>query len=567
MKNFFLLRVQPVSGLIADKTIYQLNNCLELKVEHKIPGKILNTDDYFYFRFGTLLGQNDENNDSNIAKYLLDGETCISKDNNGYFGVFFFNKNTGKGSIYTDRIGVHKTYFQSSNDSLTISNDTGAFDFNESKKVDSDWLAEIVNFKICTGSYTYNPNIKQLPAAQQYSFDSKLKPVSEGFYWETADRISQTDISLEDATKHSLKLLNKHLSNANIKNKRVAILLSGGVDSSLLAALTKEHNNNVIAITPVFKIGDNPELSAAIEMAKNINIEHQIIEISDEDIEQEFSKTVNFIKQPLRSPQTLIFSILMRQFKNKYDAVIFGEGADMIFGYHAVAYAAKRYEKHCKFAYLKPLIPLMNLFGSMPVVKKLIGIISESVKTQVLNSWAIEYPSSLIEKLPNVQSSANNIEIIKWLNLENLNYKNVDKIDFENLVRKFIIHESCMYHFYTMGAIASREGIELVSPFFDADVVEYAANFDNRLYFGNGVTKPILRKISEKFYSKKLIYAKKQAFPTPHEKWLNGPLKLQASVAKDFIIENFGESASKNNEFVWLIMAFKELEITDSLTK
>jgi asparagine synthase (glutamine-hydrolysing) len=567
MKNFFLLRMQPYSGLTTDEAIYSLNNSLEIKVEYEIPSKIFDTDNYFYFRFGTLSGQNNEDEDSQIALRLLGGETCISKGNNGYFGVFFFNKDTGKGSIYTDRIGVHKTYFQSAENSLTISNDTGAFNFNETESVDSDWLAEIVNFKICTGSYTYNPKIKQLPAAHLFNFDSKLQPVSAGFYWEIADRIPHTDISLEDATEHSLKLLNKHLSGADIKNKRVAVLLSGGVDSSLLAALTKEHNNNVIAITPVFKTGDNPELAAAKEMAKNIDIEHQIIEISDEDIEEEFSKTVNFIKQPLRSPQTLIFSILMRQFNGKFDAVIFGEGADMIFGYHAVEHAAKRYEKHCKVASLKPLLPLINIFDSISVVKKLSGLISDSAASQVLNSWAIEYSPRLKEKLPNVQSNSSNIEIIEWLNLQNINYKNLDKTGFENLVRKFIIHESCMYHFYTMGAIASREGLELVSPFFDADVVEYAANFDNRLYFGNGVTKPILRKISEKFYSKELIYAKKQAFPTPHEKWLNGPLKSQASTARDFIIENYGKSASKNNEFVWLIMAFKELDITDTLKK
>jgi len=566
MKNYFAINISENLGeLKAEEVEYSLTDKLSLKLDSCGSCEVIDNNDFFYFRFGVPSGKGFSPIDIKIAEGLLNGHSEILTTNSGYLVVFFFNKITAKGSIYADRIGIHKTYFQCIKDYLLISNQSDNFNFSAVEVIDKDWLTEMVNFKICAGSNTYNPSLKQLPAGHLYNFDSTLKPSSAGFYWEVSDRVPHSNISLKEATEQSLKLINNHLSGAQIQDKKVAVLLSGGVDSSLLAALTKEHNNNVIAITPVFTSGENPELEAAIAMAKSINIEHQIVEISDEVISNEFSKTVNFLKQPIRSPQTIIFSILMREFKDKFDAVVFGEGADMIFGYHAVLQAAKRYEKHCKVAFIKPFTQLLQPFKSINSVTKLLSLIGEPVANQVTNSWAIEYSPSLKEQLPKIDIASNKIEVMQWLNLSKQNYKNLDLTGFKNLVRRFIIQESCMYHFYSMGAIANREGIELICPFFDAEVVKYASNFDDKLYFGDEFTKPILRKLSEKFYKKEIIYAKKKGFPVPHKSWLNGPLKEPATQAKEFITNHYGNEAIEDNEFVWLVMALQELNIVDSL--
>lgn len=567
MKNFFSIAIKKTSDKTRsnDKQYFVANDIL-LTVDCGGPKQIIDTEDYFYFRFGYLLNQNEMDIDKAIASALFNKQSDAFTKDNGYFTIFFFNKKTLNSHFYADRIGAHKTYFQNKNNSLSISNIPDNYSFEDANQIDPLWLTEAVNFKICTGSNSYNSDIKQIPAGHCYKFDAELFPSNEGFYWQVSDRKIHSSMSLDDATNESLRLINAHLESANVKNKKVAVLLSGGVDSSLLAALTKAHNNNVVAVTPIFSSGDNPELDAAINMAKRIDIEHQIIEISDSDISNEFGRIVDFIKQPIRSPQTIIFSILMRQFKDKFDAVVFGEGADMIFGYHAVRQAANRYEKYCKVAFLKPILPLLTPLRSIATVNKLVDLLREPLSTQVLNSWAIEYSSTLKNKLPDVNNNAEQIEIIQWLNLMNLSHKNVNKHDFENLVRRFIIQESCMYHFYTMGSIADRDGIELICPFFDTDIVDFASNFDNRLYFGDEFTKPILRRLGERFYDKEIIYAKKKGFPTPHKRWLEGPLQSEALAAKRFIKEHFDENATQNNEFVWLVMALQKLNIENAIT-
>jgi len=566
MKHDFLLKLHRVKDGKASEGSHQLSQNIELIFDSSLPHSIEETDTYFYCRIGFLNCFSDESEaefDRQIAKQLSNAEHSAPALNRGYINVFFFDKKTQKSQFYCDRIGIHKTYFECHDGAVLISNNLSHFDFNSIEAVDNNWLTEVVNFKICAGSHTANPNVRQMPAGQYVSFDKNLACSGNHVYWETKDRGEQSELSIEDATSKSYQLLANHLASSGIKNKRVAVLLSGGVDSSLLAALTKEQNTDVVAITPVFMTGENPEREAAQLMAQAIDIKHEIVEISDQEIGDEFSSVVDFIKQPIRSPQTIIFSILMKKFEGRFDAVVFGEGADMIFGYHAVALASKRYEKYRKVAFLKPFSGLLRSLSSIPQVKKLAELVDETVASQVLASWAIEYPDTLKKQLPNMEAQGNDMEIIKQLKLLDYDAKNLDCHGIENLVRKFIIHESCLYHFYTMGALANRNGIQLVSPFFDTDVVEFASNFDNRLYFGDEFTKPILRRIGAQFYDKALIYAKKKGFPTPHEIWLNGPLKDKSESARQYILERFGKEASQNSEFVWVVMAFDELGVRD----
>jgi len=407
----------------------------------------------------------------------------------------------------------------------------------------------------------------QIPAAQSYQFNSTLKPIASGFYWQPADRTSVGNLSLEETTEHSLELLNNHLSKANIKSKKVAVLLSGGVDSSLLAALSKVQNNNIVAITPVFTSGENPELDIAKEMAESIKIQHQIIEIDDNDIAKEFSAVVQCLQQPIRSPHALIFSILLKQLKGKFDAVIFGEGADTIFGYHGIKQTGKRYEKQRKALWLEPFSSLLKPLTFIPQVRKLHSLINEPVIKQVTNSWSLDYINDLKQQLKITHPISNKIEMIRWLKLTEFNQQNLNLTAFENLVRKFLIQVGNVDHFYTMGAIANQEGIELICPFLDVELVEYAANFHDSLYFGDDMVKPILREIGTKFYSKELMYLKKQGFPVPHKNWLKGPLSKKANAARELIKLKYGGEACQDNEFVWLVMALQELKIEHVITQ
>jgi len=543
-----------------------LTKSLQLHIRHQGPAKHVDTEQFFYFRFGAVLAEDAAVADEALLQLILKNnyEGCGAL-NLGYLLLFFFDKQSKKGCLMSDRIGIHNLYYQAKAGELRVSNNPEVFTFDEVLGVGDSWLKEVANFRNCTGPVTFRPHVKQVPAGQYCTFGSSLRPSKSHFYWQPKKRTPTPSLTLDAATSSSYNHIERHLVNANLHHKKTAVLLSGGVDSSLLAGLLHEQRAPMVAVTPVFKSWLNPELDAAKKMATAIGTEHQIVEISDDDVSKEFSGLVRLLGQPLRSSQTIVFSILMKRLKGEFDAVLFGEGADMMFGYHGVSTYSERYRKHCKLAPYRLALKCLSPFQGNKTIRKMIALVDEPVGQQVMNSWRIEYTDEVQQFLPKIDLKKDSIEILKWLELAELDRKSVSQLDFENLVRWFIIQESCYYHFATVGAIADRDGLELVCPFFDVEVAEFASRFDNKLYFGSEYTKPVLRKINERYYDDALIYGKKMGFPTPDNHWLEGPLSEFSGLAKEFISEHFGRESCKDKEFVWLVMAFQVLGIEGSL--
>lgn len=73
--------------------------------------------------------------------------------------------------------------------------------------------------------------------------------------------------------------------------KRIVVGISGGVDSSVAAALLKEQGYDVIGVTFVFT--EDFDVSDAIEVCENLNIEHHIIEYKDVFKERVINKFIN----------------------------------------------------------------------------------------------------------------------------------------------------------------------------------------------------------------------------------------------------------------------------------
>ena len=63
-------------------------------------------------------------------------------------------------------------------------------------------------------------------------------------------------------------------------DRPLGVLLSGGVDSSILAGVAKEELPRVIGYTAQIQGFENPELDRARAVAKALGIEHRIIRVS-----------------------------------------------------------------------------------------------------------------------------------------------------------------------------------------------------------------------------------------------------------------------------------------------
>ena len=112
------------------------------------------------------------------------------------------------------------------------------------------------------------------------------------------------------------------------------ISLSGGLDSSIIAAVAKEFNPNLKVFTGAVQKAPGPDLENAKLMAEYLGLEHHIYLISDSDVENFISDAVWYLES---FDEDCISGIISNYYVSKmvkeYTNCIFvGEGADELFG-------------------------------------------------------------------------------------------------------------------------------------------------------------------------------------------------------------------------------------------
>ncbi len=168
--------------------------------------------------------------------------------------------------------------------------------------------------------------IEELPPGHIFSTRKGLKPF-DPFVPEVPE-----PADLEDAAKILRDLL---IEAVKIRMDDVhAISLSGGLDSSIVAAIAKEFNPHLHLFTGTVDSAPGPDLENAKLMADFLGLQHHIYSIKDEEIEEFIPQAVWYLESFDEDCISGIISnyFVSRAVKEYSSAVLVGEGADELFG-------------------------------------------------------------------------------------------------------------------------------------------------------------------------------------------------------------------------------------------
>ena len=113
-----------------------------------------------------------------------------------------------------------------------------------------------------------------------------------------------------------------------------AVALSGGLDSSLIAAIAREFNPDLQAFTGTIDSAPGPDLENAILMADLLGLEHHIYRITDSEISNFIPEAIWYLESFDEDCISGFISICyVSKIKKTYsDSILVGEGADEMFG-------------------------------------------------------------------------------------------------------------------------------------------------------------------------------------------------------------------------------------------
>ena len=170
-------------------------------------------------------------------------------------------------------------------------------------------------------SFTLRPG-EALTARRYFHPDWTIRPVddAEKLYREITE-------ALEDSVE-------KHMR----ADVTVGSFLSGGIDSTAIAALAKRHNPKLLTFTTGFAREGYSEIDVAAESAAAIGVEHITKIVTPQEVMDALPLIVWYLDDPVADPALVPLYFIAREARKHVKVVLSGEGADELFGGYNIYY-------------------------------------------------------------------------------------------------------------------------------------------------------------------------------------------------------------------------------------
>ncbi len=112
----------------------------------------------------------------------------------------------------------------------------------------------------------------------------------------------------------------------------VGSFLSGGIDSTAIAALAKRYNPDLMTFTTGFDRQGFSEIDVAAESAAAIGVRHVIRTVSEQELTETLPQIIWYLDDPVADPALVPLYFVANEARKHVKVVLSGEGADELFG-------------------------------------------------------------------------------------------------------------------------------------------------------------------------------------------------------------------------------------------
>ena len=297
----------------------------------------------------------------------------------------------------------------------------------------------------------------------------------------------------------------------------VGAFLSGGIDSTAIAALAIRHNPRLITFTTGFEREGFSEVDVAVASAEAIGARHVTKVVSQAEFVAALPEIVWYLDEPVADPALIPLFFIAREARKHVKVVLSGEGADELFG----GYTIYREPLSLKpFDYLPR--PLRKSMGkvSAPLPegmrgKSLLHRGSLTLEERYYGNARSFSDAQLRAVLPGFNPTWTHTDVTAPIYAESQGWDPVARmqhIDLFTWLRGDILVKA--------DKMTMANSLELRVPFLDPEVVAVASRlpFDQKIT--RTTTKYALRRALEPIVPAHVLNRAKLGFPVPIRHWL-----------------------------------------------
>lgn len=521
--------------------------------------------------------------DTEILPHLYEeyGEAMVDHLN-GMFAFALWDKRRRKLVIARDRFGEKPLYYGVFDGKLVFASELKVLLANPSVKceMDLDSLRQYLSFDYVPAPRSIYKQISKLPAAHMMSVEDGEVKVRR--YWNLSWKKSSASRDFGSSADKLRELLSDAVRMRLVSDVPLGILLSGGIDSSTVAALsTKFASEKVKTFSIGFEEDSFDESRYARLVAKHLGTDHHEERLSVTRAADLITEIGEWLDEPL-SDGSLIPTLLLSRFVRKHVTVALGgDGGDEIFAGYPM------YPAH-KIARIYGLIPGFLRAGVIePIVKKL------PVSTKNLS---FDYKAKRFIRASKLDLVARHHSWFGSFSLEEQNQLLTGDVlaaapgdiydgargllqlcDAESDIEKMQYVDINYYMAEDILTKVDRASmavsLEVRAPFLDPRIAEFAASIPVDFKLKGSEGKYILKKAVEPLLPAEILNRPKKGFGIPIAEWLKGslnslmhdllaPQKLreQGLFRPEFVgklIEEHEKGIASNHKQLWTLLVFQ----------
>ena len=474
----------------------------------------------------------------------------------GMFAFAIWDNKEKKLFLARDRFGIKPLYCAQTPDGLYFASEIKALlPFLPERSVNSKALSDYFTFQFCLGEKTLMAGVWQMPAAHHAIVRAGCVPVPQK-YWEVHYNIDYSHTEswfsqqLTDLLDDSVRM---HLRS----DVEVGSYVSGGVDSSLLAAMARSLTPNAPFKAFNGRFTDGPEYDESMyarALADENNMELHVADIGEADFVDNIAKVIWHLDQPTAGPGSFPQYMVSKRVGENIKVVVGGQGGDEIFGGYA-RYLVAYFEQCIKGAIdgslhdgnflvtYESIIPnLATLRQYKPMLREFwsSGLFGErDERYWRLVNRANTFGSILSPDALDQSETFEEFKSIYWgSNVGKESYfDSMTHFDFKTLLPALLQVEDRM---------SMAHGIEARVPFLDHPLVEFAATIPADIKFRNGELKRLLKSVfAHRLPSAIRDRKDKMGFPVPLNLWLT-----RGGPARDLIGDLLGSERARTRPYL-----------------
>jgi asparagine synthase (glutamine-hydrolysing) len=475
--------------------------------------------------------------DTEVILHLYEefGSDCV-QHLNGIFAFAIWDIPRKEILIARDRMGVKPLYYTETANQLIFGSEMKVVLAHPDVGRDIDLISlnEYLSFEYVPSPRTILRNIYRLEPGHILRYNDQGLHIQQYWNISLARSESRPPVHWRDHASSFYETLKNSVQQELVSDVPVGVLLSGGIDSSTIAALMVDlYPGTVDSFSVGFEEASFDESRYARMVAERLGTRHNELILTSKMVAQMVPTITDFLDEPF-GDSSLIPTYFLSLFVRGYVKVVLGgDGGDELFAGYPTLVAHRLIEYYERIvpwhvrAYVAP-----KIFDLMPVsfsnisfdfrVRRFLsgrGVPLQARHHRWLGSFTDEEKSLLLQDWikPVLRSTYARA------------YAHAGECDARLLLNQLLYDDMKMYLegdiLYKVDRASMAAALEVRVPFLNRAVVDFAIELPLELKLRRLTTKYLFKKSMERILPREIIKRPKKGFNMPVAHWLTSELR------------------------------------------